>query len=278
MIDHSEFARLLQIARKRRGLDQSAVAYIAKISIEHYCNLEEGQRSITLNRLARVRRALETDINPLLRALPVDIDPVVKRTRKGRVSHRRDFGQYARFGRSMIRARDAAELTVAGVAISVSVTQTHVCRIESGHQLPSLTLFAQLHQALDFDGNILLESLLDPPPSAEPFQELGELLQIKRRALKLTRAQVATEAKITEHHYERIERGNKLPTTIILVHLHRVLRFDAATALRTVWESNVLERVSAPERSIGRTAAQPGTLALEPSNTVGSIEVDDVPR
>ncbi len=238
MSDYQQFGQLLVDARESLGLSRTAVARKAGYVFSVYRDIEQGKKLATLKKFVELWVILEFDVDTLLGALPEQtVTPVAKRSFKRR-SLRRDFGPYYAFGVRLIRARTQAELTIASVARGVGVKSLCIQQIEGGHRLPSLLLFVRLRLLLGFDASAMLGRVrLLRAGWNSPFARFGQLVQNARETLGKTVAEVADDAECDEAGYVSIERGFKLPTMTTLVHLHRVLRFDVNSALRSVWSS-----------------------------------------
>ena len=60
----------------------------------------------------------------------------------------------------------------------------------------------------------------------------------------MSRPNVADAARCELGQYHQFESGRRLPTMKTAVRIHEVIGFDANAALRSVWMSGPLERVS----------------------------------
>ena len=60
----------------------------------------------------------------------------------------------------------------------------------------------------------------------------------------MSRPDVADAARCELGLYHQFESGRRLPTMKAAVRIHEILDFDANAALRSVWRSGTLERMS----------------------------------
>ena len=144
--------------------------------------------------------------------------------------------RYMRFGREVMLARVKKNLTQTAVARAVGRTLNYYARIERGRQLPSLLLFARMHNGLGFDANRVLEAMGEEPEERAygPHSRLGVYLAHARDQCEQTIASAAKAVGCSAEAYERIELGERLPTLAELVRMHRVVRFNANIVLRRI--------------------------------------------
>lgn len=61
-----EFGKLVRNLRKRKGLQQAALASLAELNKTYMGMIERGETSITLEKVYQLARALECDVADLL--------------------------------------------------------------------------------------------------------------------------------------------------------------------------------------------------------------------
>ena len=221
------------------------------VHVGFYGHVERGEKLPSLMPFARLHELLEFDGNVLVDALVVDVELVSKGERRRRKVSRPAGEPVAGpasgpegFGRLLAAARGNVGLTQKQLAVAVGCSRRQMVRFEAGHVLPTLRRFAQLWRVLGFDVDALLAMLRDEPPPREPFYGFGQVVAAARAGVAMSRAQVARAAGCATGDYLAIERGAVLPTMGAAVRIHSVVRFDANAALRWVWESGAVEKMS----------------------------------
>lgn len=238
--DGGTFGRLLRTLRTDRGLSRADIARIVGINAAFYGAVERGAKSVSLSTLARMRQHLQFDANAVLEQLNITVgapEPSKQRLRLPKRTGK--LGPYVAFGRLLAEARCDAQLTQVALARALHLSSRFVIRTERGHSLPSIARFAQWRQILRFDANIVLDQLTGQYPRT-PFYGFGQIIKQARVHHRLTASQVAGESGCPFVTYQDIERGVILPRFDVVVHIHRVVGFDANAAFRWLWNHNAV--------------------------------------
>lgn len=69
----------IQLFRQSKGLTQERLAELANVSSSYIGYLERGLRAPSLDLLARIGNALEVEPTVLLKAMPEDTDPILRK-------------------------------------------------------------------------------------------------------------------------------------------------------------------------------------------------------
>lgn len=213
--------QLLARTRKSKGKTITEMAEALDCGTEHYWRLEAGAELPTIMMLARLHHMLGFDAGKAVKSIPTDpdIDP-------GEI-----WTPHYEFGKLLKLARVERDMLISDVVESTGSAARYYARLEAGICLPSIENLAKLHDCLGFDANQLLRVLVH---AAKPFTEFGLLLIHAREDLGMKPKKVAETVGCDVDHYERIESGIELPTTMMLARLHEVLGFDVDAALRTI--------------------------------------------
>jgi transcriptional regulator with XRE-family HTH domain len=177
-IRYRVFGQRIQNARLVLGLSRKEVAEYIGVQPTFYRRVERGIALLAIQTFASLWRRLQFDTDAVLDALPVEIKEPSKRSRQSPRSRLELVGQHAGFGRIISRARIDAHITQQTLADTIGVQRRHISAIESGHNLPSLTRFAQLRRVLKLDVPRLLSSLLGDDGPSEPFSGFGDAVQV----------------------------------------------------------------------------------------------------
>jgi len=230
------FGQVLRQARKELGKTQAEIAALARIAPEFYGRIERGEALGSLPTFATLRRILGFDANDLVMAM--DLYSVRVRRRRGRpVPHRlaQDIsGPHKVFASELAQARRRRRYMQETLAEAVECSAGFFMRIECGHALPSMQLFARLHHCLDFDANRLLDALHEAPPPRPRYYRLGVFITESRERAGQTIEAAAQAAGCSVEEYEGIEAGARRPTLTELTGLHGLLRFCGNAALRRI--------------------------------------------
>ena len=237
---YEAFGALLRRTRLERQLTQTSLAARSGLAANHVSAIEVGVRLISLVLFARLSIVLECDPVAFLRALyqPLPAVRTVRMSSRGRIRAPKTTlsGKYADFGRMLGDARRARNQRQEDLADRVGCSNAYLIRIETGRAVPSLPLFAQLHQALEFDARSVLLTLCEEYRD-QPFRGFGEILESARLARSLSTREVANAVGHAVQYYEHIERGVLLPTMRDAILIHQVVQFDANLAMKSVWSS-----------------------------------------
>ena len=234
---YAAFGDFYRQARRERKMTQPEVAQQAGITGEFYGRVERGLIPCSLTTLATLREVLGVDANTQLEALRQKAKPMQQASRQiVEPLYDVTVERYMRFGREVMLARVKKNLTQTAVAGAVGRTLNYYARIERGRQLPSLLLFARMHNGLGFDANRVLEAMGEEPEERAygPHSRLGVYLAHARDQCEQTIASAAKAVGCSAEAYERIELGERLPTLAELVRMHRVVRFNANIVLRRI--------------------------------------------
>lgn len=166
---------------------------------------------------------------------------------------------YKEFGQRLTAARHARALSRYDVAVALSVAPSFYARVERGLSLVSLITLALLWRCLGFDADELLATL--PAHAAEPDKRQRErkrprlaelasplsgfedILIRARKNAGLTQKQLAKAVGLSRGQIGRIECGHGLPSVPTFARMHRVLDFNANSALdRLLGGSGPIER------------------------------------
>jgi transcriptional regulator with XRE-family HTH domain len=213
--------QLLAHARKGKGKTIAEVAVAMGCTAEHYWRLEAGAELPTIMMFVRLHRVLGFGAGKAVKSIPTDPD----------VDPGELWTPHYEFGRLLKLARVERDMLLSDVVKSTGSAARYYARLEAGICLPSIEHLAKLHDCLGFDANQLLRVLIH---AAKPFTEFGLLLIHAREDLEMKPKKVAETVGCDVDHYERIESGIELPTTMMLARLHEVLGFDVDAALRTI--------------------------------------------
>ena len=248
--DGGAFARLLRQNRQDRGQSHAAFARSFGLNPPFYRAIERGDKYPSLLTFASLHRRLKFDANEVLDHFPDPVSEPAKAQRRLIPSKQPDTTcLYAEFGRRLADARRNAQLTQISLTRAIGGIPRSLIRYERGEKLPSLRKFAQFYKVLGFDANVMLAHL-DHSVEPRPFHGFGFIIKQARVSQKRTVADVASESGCDPELYQRIESGHELPTFVVVVHLHRLLDFDANAALSWLWRHGAL-----PTK---RTDADPG--------------------
>lgn len=217
----SALGELLTRTRKSKGKTITEIAEALGCGIEHYWRIEAGAELPTILMLVRLHRVLGFDADKAVESIPTDPD----------VDSDEIWTPHYEFGRLLKLARVERDMLISDVVESTGSAARYYARLEAGICLPSIENLAKLHDCLGFDANQLLRVLIH---AAKPFTEFGLLLIHAREGLVMKPKKVAETVGCDVDHYERIESGIELPTTMMLARLHEVLGFDVDAALRTI--------------------------------------------
>ena len=156
-------------------------------------------------------------------------------------------GPYERFGALINKARTTRRLPQKEAARRLGVHANHLSAIERGIRLPSLRRFVALWQLLEFDADIVLDTLevqVQAPTARErrvPRESrvvsagahiaFAVPLSRARRDLQITQPGLAHAVGCSTRHLARLEQGLCLPSLPLFAQLRCVLRFDARSLL-----------------------------------------------